>query len=143
MPGGMQVSGRAMLGEKHSSSDRIGQCRGEAGVSPSYKPFLGRLKGSRPVEISFLTYRQRECLKKFLITSYQSNYLSVEFLFRIYSIFICLLYFCWGEGKEITFLIPLSTSAFNLIDIRAARDLKDCLIQSPYFTDEETHLYKG
>lgn len=34
-------------------------------------------------------------------------------------------------------------SASNLIDTRAARDLKDCLIQSPYFTDEKTHLYKG
>lgn len=38
---------------------------------------------------------------------------------------------------------PFSISDFNLIDIRAARDLKGCLIQSLYFTDEETDLYKG
>lgn len=112
MRGGMQVSRRAMLGEKHSSSDRIGQRRGEAGVSPSYKPSLGRLKGSRPVEISFLTYRQRECLKNFLIIHYQSNYLSAEFLFRIYSIFICLLHFLGGIRERDNIFNPLKYQCF-------------------------------
>lgn len=38
---------------------------------------------------------------------------------------------------------PFNITDFNLLDISTARDLKDCLIQSFYFTDEETDLYKG